>query len=111
MAVGTVNYNATTTLGLSLLKISQPSGHKIDELGFFKPGYLNQDLIPGQSHSTIGARGSHFTKWVILGTLFQAEIKPNLPRNGPMLAFFGLFLSDFMLFVFFSIPKTILIIN
>ena len=65
MAVGTVNYNATTTLGLSLLKISQPSGHKIDELGFFKPDYLNQDLIPGQSHSTLGAGGSHFTKGVI----------------------------------------------
>ena len=68
MAVVTVGYNATITLGMSLLKISQPSGHKIDELGSLKPGYLNQDLIPGQSHSTIGARGSHFTKWVILGT-------------------------------------------
>ena len=65
MAVGTVSHNATTTLGVSLLEISEPSGHKIDELGFFKSDYLSQDLIPGQSHSTLGAGGSHFTKGVI----------------------------------------------
>ena len=34
MAVVAVGYNATITLGMSLLKISQPSGHKIYELGF-----------------------------------------------------------------------------
>ena len=65
MAVETVSHNATTTLGLSLLEISEPSGHKIDELGLFKSEYLKPGPHPGQSHSTLGAGGSDFTKGVI----------------------------------------------
>ena len=45
MAVETVSHNATPTLGLSLLEISEPSGHQIDGLGLFKSEYLSQDLI------------------------------------------------------------------
>ena len=56
MAVETVSHNATTTLGLSLLEISEPSGHQIDELGLFKSEYLSQDLILA-SHIQLWGQG------------------------------------------------------
>ena len=103
MAVGTVSYNATTTLGLSLLKISQPSGHKIDELGFFKPGYLNQDLIPGQSHSTLGAGGFTPYKGGHFGYFFKLKLSliyQKLVLCWPFLDYFSVILCYLCFSVF-----------
>ena len=105
MAVVTVSYNATITLGMSLLKISQPSGHKIDELGFFKAW-----LFKPRPHSwsvTFNYRGKGLTLHKVghFGYLFKLKLCLICQKIGPMLTFFGLFLSDFILFCVFQYSK------
>jgi hypothetical protein len=89
MAVGTVNHDAPPILWLSLPEISESSRHQIDGLGAFKAEYLNQGLTLGSSHPILGPMGWDYMKGGIWYPFFQAENKSNLPKNGPVLAFFG----------------------
>ena len=92
-------------------KISQPFGHKIYGLGFKKPGYLKQHPIPGQSYPTLGASSWHSKKVGHLGAFFELKLWPICQKLVLCGLFLGLFFSDYLLFVYFSIPKTVLIIN